>query len=199
MREILPPLFEAIAESKDEAALAAAAPGLWDRFGETCAPLVLDSTGFTRTSRKAGILHFLRIFLRMREIAAPHLEAHGCFAWRSLADNLYAEFPSPDRALEAAMAIHHAVAEADLLLEPGRPFRVCIGIGWGRVLRADGFGVFGDEMNLACKLGEDIAEGGETLLTEAAFGALERRKATLFDRRETVISSTAIPFFAARR
>jgi len=39
----------------------------------------------------------------------------------------------------------------------------------------------GDEMNRASKLGEDIARGGETLVTGNVFEALRNRKDVLFE------------------
>jgi class 3 adenylate cyclase len=200
MAEKLPALFREIEQSRragrDPADLE---KRLWKRHGVTCAMLVLDSTGFTRTTREKGIVHFLSIFLHMRSVVGPVFEAHRCLSWRSAADNLFAEFASPDAALEAAFAAHHAVARERILLTADEPYRVCIGIGCGRVLRGGEEGVFGDEMNLACKLGEDLAEGGETLLTASAYGHLRRRKATIFERRESVISGTSIEFYSARR
>jgi adenylate cyclase len=200
MPERLPALFQAIIKARrSQPGQAAFEADLWQRFGTTCAMLVLDSTGFTRTVRAHGIVHFLDLFLRMRAVAGRALEAQNCLAWRSAADNLFAEFPGPDAALAAALAAHQAVAAAELRLSPGEPYRVCIGIGYGRVLQGGRDGVFGDEMNLACKLGEDIAEGGETLLTEAAYRGLTRRKSTVFERREATVSGNTITYHAVRR
>jgi len=200
MAEKLPALFREIGRARraggDPAAFEAR---LWRRYGVTCAMLVLDSTGFTRSTRARGIVHFLSNFLHMREVVGPAFEAHRCLSWRSAADNLFAEFASPDAALEAAFAAHHAVDRERLMLGPGEPYRLCIGIGYGRVLKGGTEGVFGDEMNLACKLGEDLAEGGETLLTGAAYRHLRRRKATVFERRESVVSGTSIEYYSARR
>lgn len=38
-----------------------------------------------------------------------------------------------------------------------------VGIGFGRILNIESRDIFGDEVNLACKLGEDIAERSEIL------------------------------------
>ena len=47
-----------------------------------------------------------------------------------------------------------------------------MGIGYGPTLVIAGKDLFGHEMNMACKLGEDIAGQGEILLTAAACQAL---------------------------
>ncbi len=49
---------------------------------------------------------------------------------------------------------------------------IAIGIGYGRVLLVGDDDAYGDEMNVACKLGEDLAEQGEILLTASAHEAL---------------------------
>ncbi|MFZ2391652.1 hypothetical protein [Rhodoferax sp.] len=44
---------------------------------------------------------------------------------------------------------------------------LCVGLGYGRVLRIGDSGVFGAEVNAASKLGEDPAKAGEILVTGA--------------------------------
>ncbi len=198
MPERLPQLFRAIMRAGRAGKIEETEAALWERFGIECAVLVLDSTGFVRATRARGIVHFLNLFLRMRETVTPIFERNRCLAWRSDADNLFAEFAAVDHALKAASAAHLAVEEAGLMLDEGEPYRVCIGIGFGRVLKAGPEGVFGGEMNLASKLGEDIAEGGETLLTENAYKHLPRRKAAAFEKRKSTVSGNSITYYAVR-
>ena len=42
-------------------------------------------------------------------------------------------------------------------------------MGWGKIFRVPGYtsDVFGEEVNFSAKLGEDVAEGGEILITDA--------------------------------
>jgi adenylate cyclase len=47
-----------------------------------------------------------------------------------------------------------------------------IGIGFGEVLCLSECNVHGYEVNIAFKLGEDVAQDGQLLLTEAAYAAL---------------------------
>jgi adenylate cyclase len=54
-------------------------------------------------------------------------------------------------------------------LPPEMDIYLCIGIGCGDVLMLEGEDMYGSEFNLAAKLGEDLAERGEILLTAAAF------------------------------
>ena len=69
-----------------------------------------------------------------------------------------------------------------------------MGVGFGPVLVVDDDTVYGDEMNLACKLGEDLAERGEVLLTPRAREALG--DATWrFVARQFSISGLDLPAF----
>lgn len=59
------------------------------------------------------------------------------------------------------------VAEGNRDAPEADRIEVAVGIGHGPILLAD-HDFFGDEVNLASKLGEDIAGHGEILLTQAA-------------------------------
>ena len=167
---------------------------VWARHGTTCAMLALDSSGMTRVSRHRGIVHFLARYVQMRDLAAAVLERNACLRWRCFADNLFAEFAHPDAAFRAALGIHAALRDSGLKVDGTEPYRVCIGIGYGRVLNDGPFGVMGDEMNVTAKLAEDIAEGGETLLTASAFGALTERPPAA-EKREATLSPVPVTFY----
>ena len=49
---------------------------------------------------------------------------------------------------------------------------ISVGIGYGEVLKIGDRDIFGHEMNLASKLGEDLAADDEILLTAAAYETL---------------------------
>ncbi len=160
--------------------------------------MVVDSTGFSRVSAAHGILHFLSRLASMRETVRPVLERHGHIIARFEADNVFAAFDSPDTAIRAAMDIHHAVEFSGLMLTDTEPFRLCIGIGFGRMLYAESMeGYFGKEMNLASKLGEDTANGGEILLTESTYNNASQELVAGFERRSTLVSGLSFDYYHA--
>jgi adenylate cyclase len=167
---------------------------VWARHGTTCAMLALDSSGMTRISRRRGIVRFLARYVQMRDSAQAVLERNECLRWRCFADNLFAEFAHVDPAYRAASEIHAALRDSGLQVAEAEPYRVCLAIGYGRVLSDGPFGVMGDEMNVTAKLAEDVAEAGETLLTEAAFRALTLR-APAAEKMETTLSQVALTFY----
>ena len=52
------------------------------------------------------------------------------------------------------------------------PWGVAIGIGYGQMLDGGDEGMYGHEVNLSYKLGEDIASAGEILLTDKSYQSL---------------------------
>ena len=139
---------------------------IYSTFAETVAVLILDSTGFSRVSEDKGILHFLSRMVRMRDQVGPVIEAQGAISVKYSADNLFVVFRDPDFAVESAFAANAVIRDSGLMLTDDEPYQVCIGVGYGEMLYSETLeGYVGPEMNLASKLGEDTAEGGEILVT----------------------------------
>ena len=133
--------------------------------------MVVDLSGFSRLTRRHGILHFLTIYRRACTVAAPLVAANGGRIVKCAADNVIAGFPHPRAAIAAARALVAETTALDASLPEDERVVVCVGIGYGRFLElADD--IYGDEVNLAFKLGEDVARGREILLTEGAHAKL---------------------------
>jgi adenylate cyclase len=137
-------------------------------FGEDRAVMVLDMSGFSRTTERFGITFFLPMIHQMKLIALPAVRAHRGRVVKAVADNLYSLFESAPAAVAAAQEIMRGLKAANLRLPEERRLYASIGIGYGRILNIEGDDLFGNEVNLASKLGEDVADLGEILLTEAA-------------------------------
>jgi class 3 adenylate cyclase len=149
-------------------------------FGRRMAVLVLDMCGFSRLTSRRGILFYLSMIVQMEDAARPAVANNGGVVVKQEADNLFALFHTPAEAVEAALDIFLAFRAVNSVMPDDRDIRGSIGIGYGDLLviadDPDGGGaiedVFGHEMNLASRLGEDLAAGAEILLTPAAFEAL---------------------------
>jgi class 3 adenylate cyclase len=168
---------------------------VWDKYGSRCAMLVLDSSGFTRSTQESGILSYLMCIVRLRDMMEPILARFDCISWRAATDNVFAEFKTADGALEAALEIQRSVSAANIQVQNSGKFGVCIGIGFGDALRSRSEGVFGNEMNLASKLGEDLADVGETLLTEAAYQEISDEYRNDIIARRTNISGVELSYY----
>jgi class 3 adenylate cyclase len=144
------------------------------RFTCQLAVFVLDMSGFSRLTHHYGIIHFLAMIERMRSLVLPVL-SDPCYSGRVVkleADNAYAVFPDVPDAVAAALETHRALDAANRVLPEDWDVHVSIGIGHGEVLAVGQDDLYGHEMNLACKLGEDVGHAGDILLTEAAFARL---------------------------
>jgi adenylate cyclase len=138
-------------------------------FVETHAILILDMSGFSRLVEEFFIIHTLAQIQHMRGVVMPIVEAHQGRVLKLEADNVYGIFPHVEDAVTAAVAMIEQLARVNI--------HASIGIGFGELIMiADEQGyhdAFGNQMNLASKLGEDLAEADEILLTEAAYQQLD--------------------------
>ncbi len=141
-------------------------------FEREYAILVLDLSGFSRLTIRHGVIHFLAMIHRMTTIATPLVTLHEGKVVKQEADNLYAIFADVPAAIAAAIDILKAFAAVNTGLPEEHDLHAGIGIGYGKTLIVGEDDLYGSEMNLACKLGEDLARRDEILLTTAAMKQL---------------------------
>jgi class 3 adenylate cyclase len=141
---------------------------IWRRFGRTRAVLVLDMCGFSRLTMRYGITHFLAMIRRLVTIVQPVIASAGGLIVKTEADNVYATFDDVPQALAAARAIQGSLDAANTFLPEDWDLHAAIGIGYGPLLLIGDHDLYGSEMNVASKLGEDVAGRGEVLLSVGA-------------------------------
>lgn len=137
------------------------------RFRKTRAVLVLDMAGFSVSVQRHGIIHHLGLICHMRRRVRQQVSATGGWSLKFEADNALAVFRTVPAALRAALAINRSFADDNQSAAEENRIHASMGIDYGPVLLACD-DVFGDEVNLASKLGEDIAKSDEVLLTASA-------------------------------
>ena len=169
---------------------------VWDQFGVDIAPLVIDSVGFTRTTQTEGIVHFLTQLAKARLITEQALHPSNPVSFFFHADNCFAFFASAEDALIAGMNVRDAINRAALPLTGGEHFGVSMGLGFGRLLSAgpkDGY--FGDEMNIASKLGEDLGSRDDIFLSEAAHVTLSSKDQYGFEQCLGQVSGAEFTYY----
>jgi adenylate cyclase len=166
------------------------------RFTRTLAVLVLDMSGFSRLTHRYGIIHFLAMIDRMQELVLPIVRSpkHGGRLLKLEADNIYAVFPDAPLATDAARDVQRRLALVNQVLPADWDLHACIGIGYGDMLAVGDDEIYGQEMNLASKLGEDVGCGGEILLTEAAHARLPAGE-TEAERLQATVSGLTLPYY----
>lgn len=142
---------------------------LWRRFGAKKTVFVMDMSGFSLLTQRYGIVHYLSMVHRMQLVTQPLIEQHVGQVIKFEADNCFAVFDNPYDAVRAAIALNIAFSSMNLFTSEEFDIRISIGIDDGDVLMIGGPDYFGNPVNRACKLGEDIASPGEILVSEHAF------------------------------
>jgi class 3 adenylate cyclase len=138
---------------------------IWTLFGETWAVLFSDLSGFSRQVANFGIIHFLQIILEHKKLFQPIIEKYDGILIKIEADSLLIVFRKPGRALQCAIEMQKASNLYNLMRVPEEQIHLCVGIGHGDIIKLGDEDVFGQEVNSASKLGEEIAQSGEIFLT----------------------------------
>jgi len=158
--------------SKSGADVAAIDRRIWDLFGEEWAVMFTDLVGFSRHVEEFGILHFLQVIHEHRKLLFPIVHDHDGLLVKQDGDSLFILFRRADRAVICARQMQRACALYNERRKPEEQILLCVGIGFGRVLRIGDTDVWGKEVNSASKLGEDRAKGNEILVTESVRSAI---------------------------
>jgi adenylate cyclase len=167
-----------------------------EKYQDHCAILVVDSSGFTRLTREAGIVAALAIIVAMHDRARPIVENHRAIVARFDVDNVFAVFPAAADALQSALELRREMEAVNAARTPALRVGVCMGIGCGRVLRLGREDAYGYEVNLASKLGEDVAGPGDILLTTAAKEELGKElSGRRLDVLRTHMGGAEVPYY----
>lgn len=158
---------------------------IWDRYGTTGATFISDMANFSSTSRVRGICHFLKLIHRARETVAPIVADNGGQLLKVDADNCYALFENTGQALQASLDVNAELFRMNQKRDLPEHIFMSVGIDYGRLLLIGNEDYYGDPVNTASKLGEDLAGKSETLVTERA---LETTDYELHENAERMVA-----------
>ena len=175
---------------------------VWAERGIDAGILVTDLSGFTKQTKRHGILHFLQVFRRCDAACQPLIEAHRGWLMKHEADDLIVMFDSAVDAVRAGLEMQKLSVEDNRGRPPDDRWKMGIGIEFGRVLRLDD-DAFGDAVNVAFKLGEDVAGPGEILIGPQAFGLAQAAGVDFSgfvgpEARDVELSGVSLPHHAIR-
>ena len=161
---------------------------IWDLFGEEWAVMFTDLSGFSRGVAEFGIIHFLQIIHESQRILVPCIDRHDGILLKSDGDSLMVIFRTAQGALACAIAMQAAARDYNDDRPPAEQVLLCVGLGFGPMLRIGDHDVFGAEVNAAAKLGEDTATANEILVTGAVREAVAEAipAGVSFERIDTV-------------
>ncbi len=169
---------------------------LWSEYGAEYAVFVLDMSGFSLLTRKYGIVHYLSMLRRMQLTTEPIVKSFGGSMIKYEADNCFAVFPDPLSAVNASVAMQHAFTASNLLTSDDLDIHISCGIDFGKLLVIASEDCFGDPVNRASKMGEEVAAAGEILITREAMELIPPQSGIRAREISVSISGTVLPAFA---
>lgn len=134
---------------------------IWELFGEEWAVMFTDLAGFSRNTEAFGITHFLQVIYESFRLFIPVIEQTGGILLKVEGDSMLVIFRNAQSALRCAISMQHAASAYNISRDDAEKVLVAIGLGYGRVLKFGDQDVYGQELKLACKLGEDLGENGQ--------------------------------------
>ncbi|MCZ8341861.1 MAG: adenylate/guanylate cyclase domain-containing protein [Leptospira sp.] len=140
---------------------------IWDLFGETWCVMFTDLSGFSRGVAKFGIIHFLQTIYESHRILIPVLDEHDGILLKDEGDSLMVLFRNTNKALQCAIHMQKICKKYNENRALEEQILLCVGLGFGKILKIGDTDVFGAEVNAASKLGEDTAKAWEILVTGA--------------------------------
>ena len=138
---------------------------IWRLFGEKWAVLYTDLSGFSRNVQEFGIVHFLQTIYESHRLLVPIIEQANGTLLKTEGDSLIVMFRHVSDAVRCAVAMQKCTQDYNRTRIDEEKVLLCVGIGYGEMLRIGDSDVFGAEVNAACKLGEDVAKAHEILVT----------------------------------
>lgn len=139
---------------------------IWDLFGEEWAVMFTDLSGFSRGVAEFGIIHFLQVIYESERLLVPCIEDNDGILLKIEGDSFMVIFRNVCKAIECSIAMQKKLSEYNKDKAEVDKVLLCVGLGYGKVLKIGEHDVFGAEVNAASKLGEDIAKAYEILVTE---------------------------------
>jgi adenylate cyclase len=187
-------LIRQFAEEQDPDRAETIRRGIWEKFGTEGTVFISDMASFSSTSRKVGVCHFLKMIHRARQIIAPIIEGRNGMLLKCDADNCYAYFRNPDDAIKASFEVNAALFRANDTFGIAEQIYLSVGIDYGRLLLVGDVDFFGDPVNTASKLGEDLAIREEVLVTRRAIEHSDFKIPELAERMTARISEIEIQY-----
>ena len=122
---------------------------IWRLFGETWAVLHTDLAGFSRNVAEFGIVHFLQTIYESHRLLVPLIERDNGILLKTEGDSLIVMFRHVNDALRCALAMQQCTQKYNVTRIDEEKILLCVGIGYGEVLRIGDADIFGAEVNAA--------------------------------------------------
>ena len=157
--------------------------------------LAADVVGYSRMIEADEAATLARLKAHVAELIRPKIVAHRGTIVKTTGDGFLAEFASVIEAVECAVEIQRAMAEANSGVPDDRKIRFRIGINIGDIVIDEG-DIFGDGVNIAARL-EGLAEPGGICVHRDVRSQVRNRLPLAFeDMGEVEVKNIARPLRA---
>lgn len=167
---------------------------IWDLFGEMWCVMFTDLSGFSRGVAKFGIIHFLQMIHESERILIPIIEDHDGILLKVEGDSFMVIFRNSVKALQCAIHMQRTLKTYNADKNDEDKVLLCVGLGYGKMLRIGDSDVYGAEVNAASKLGEDTTKAWEILATQAVRGVVGDPADITFEEIDEKIPGTTKVF-----
>ncbi|MCK5684646.1 adenylate/guanylate cyclase domain-containing protein [bacterium] len=140
---------------------------IWDLFGEKWCVVFTDLSGFSKKTAKFGIIHFIQTIYESERLLTPVIEDYDGILLKQDGDSMMIIFRNLEKGIESCVKMMEVLVDYNKTKPDEEDILLCVGIGYGDILRIGDSDAFGKELNFAAKLGEDIAKSQEILVTLA--------------------------------
>lgn len=159
---------------------------IWDLFGEDWCVMFTDLSGFSRNVEKFGVIHFLQTIHESQRLLIPILENNDGILLKVEGDSYLVIFRNISKAIQASVEMEKVLTKYNKKRVKEEQVLLCVGLGYGKVLKIGDNDVFGAEVNAASKLGEDTARAGEILVTESVKENCDKKSKYKFEKIKTI-------------
>lgn len=128
-----------------------------------------DLSKFTKQSFEHGIEIALVKLNEVTSILEECTRNYDGQVVKSIGDSMFLTFDTVDAAFKSVIEMHRMIDEYKLESKDEFEINLCAGIGYGECYIDKNGDCFGNEVNLASKLGEDVAKAREILFTKNAY------------------------------
>ena len=141
--------------------------------------LAADVVGYSRLMGADEVGTLARLQALRAEAVDPVIAEHNGRIVKLMGDGALVEFGSVVDAVECAVAVQNAVAEASGEMAEGQRIEFRIGVNLGDVI-IDGDDIYGDGVNVAARL-QEIAEPGGVCISGSVFDQVKGKLDAAFD------------------
>ena len=144
-----------------------------------------DSSGFSRKTHEHGIIEFMDNMVKCHDALEKIVARHDGITLSDKADNLMLTFAEPLKAAACCIEMHRWLKRRNRSVPERKKYNICVGIHHGPLLRfADD--AYGPAVNVAFKLGEDVAGKDDLMITGQVNEIIKKKFRTDYSRHVTI-------------